>query len=89
MRTAYGRLFFQWVFFKNLMPLVITVLESLDNAYLDKEETSVDMEMLKEDNEQLITQYEREKQLRKAQDTVSGSLRYVGGIWYGMMQLVT
>ncbi|VDM50911.1 unnamed protein product [Toxocara canis] len=53
---------------KNLMPLVVNVLESLDLAYLEKEEYSVDLEMLKEDNEQLMTQYEREKQLRRAQD---------------------
>ncbi|GMS87954.1 hypothetical protein PENTCL1PPCAC_10129, partial [Pristionchus entomophagus] len=53
---------------KNLMPLVVNVLEALDMSYLEKEEMSVDLEMLKEDNEQLITQYEREKQLRKAQD---------------------
>lgn len=55
---------------QNLMPLVVNVLESLDLAYLEKEEYSVDLEMLKEDNEQLITQYEREKQLRRAQDQV-------------------
>ncbi|KAM3716007.1 JNK-interacting protein [Dirofilaria immitis] len=53
---------------KNLMPLVVNVLENLDLAYLEKEECSVDLEMLKEDNEQLMTQYEREKQLRRAQD---------------------
>jgi hypothetical protein len=53
---------------KDLMPLVVNVLESLDLAYLEKEEHLVDLEMLKEDNEQLITQYEREKQLRKTQD---------------------
>ncbi|VDK20742.1 unnamed protein product [Anisakis simplex] len=53
---------------KNLMPLVVNVLECLDLAYLEKEEYSVDLEMLKEDNEQLMTQYEREKQLRRAQD---------------------
>uniref|UniRef100_A0A0N5AD20 RH1 domain-containing protein n=1 Tax=Syphacia muris TaxID=451379 RepID=A0A0N5AD20_9BILA len=53
---------------KNLMPLVVNVLESLDLAYLEKEEFFVDLEMLKEDNEQLMTQYEREKQLRRAQD---------------------
>ena len=29
----------------------------------------VELELLKEDNEQLVTQYEREKQLRKASDT--------------------
>ncbi|TKR65081.1 hypothetical protein L596_025540 [Steinernema carpocapsae] len=56
---------------KNLMPLVVSVLESLDLAYLEKEECSVDLEMLKEDNEQLLNQYEREKQLRKSQDTKS------------------
>ncbi|KAK0419757.1 hypothetical protein QR680_014306 [Steinernema hermaphroditum] len=53
---------------KNLMPLVVSVLESLDLAYLEKEECSVDLEMLKEDNEQLLNQYEREKTLRKSQD---------------------
>ncbi|VDK78788.1 unnamed protein product [Litomosoides sigmodontis] len=53
---------------KNLMPLVVNVLENLDLAYLEKEECSVDLEMLKEDNEQLMTQYEREKQLRRTQD---------------------
>lgn len=52
------------------MPLVVNVLESLDLAYLEREECSVDLEMLKEDNEQLMTQYEREKQLRRAQDQV-------------------
>lgn len=52
------------------MPLVVNVLESLDLAYLEKEEYSVDLEMLKEDNEQLMTQYEREKQLRRTQDQV-------------------
>uniref|UniRef100_A0A914X577 RH1 domain-containing protein n=1 Tax=Plectus sambesii TaxID=2011161 RepID=A0A914X577_9BILA len=53
---------------KDLMPLVVNVLESLDLAYLEKEEHEVEMELLKEDNEQLATQYEREKQLRRAQD---------------------
>lgn len=52
------------------MPLVVNVLENLDLAYLEKEECSVDLEMLKEDNEQLMTQYEREKQLRRTQDQV-------------------
>ncbi|KAK5973079.1 hypothetical protein GCK32_005679 [Trichostrongylus colubriformis] len=50
---------------KTLMPLVVNVLEALDLAFLEREEAAVDQEMLKEDNEQLITQYEREKQLRK------------------------
>uniref|UniRef100_A0A915IRH3 RH1 domain-containing protein n=1 Tax=Romanomermis culicivorax TaxID=13658 RepID=A0A915IRH3_ROMCU len=50
---------------KDLMPLVVNVLESLDLAYLEKEEHEVELELLKEDNEQLVTQYEREKQLRR------------------------
>lgn len=53
---------------KDLMPLVVNVLESLDLSYLEKEEHEVEMELLKEDNEQLVTQYEREKQLRRATD---------------------
>jgi hypothetical protein len=52
------------------MPLVVNVLESLDLAYLDKEEHVVEVEMLKEENEQLLNQYEREKQMRKSQDQV-------------------
>ena len=31
--------------------------------------SKVEVELLKEDNEQLVTQYEREKQLRKANET--------------------
>ncbi|KAH7731433.1 JNK-associated leucine-zipper protein [Aphelenchoides avenae] len=53
---------------KDLMSLVVNILESLDLAYLEKEEHLVDLEMLKEENEQLLNQYERERQMRKAQD---------------------
>ncbi|KAI6177091.1 JNK-interacting protein 3 [Aphelenchoides bicaudatus] len=53
---------------KELMPLVVNVLESLDLAYLDKDEHVVEVEMLKEENEQLLNQYEREKQMRKSQN---------------------
>ena len=52
------------------MPLVVNVLESLDLAYLERDEQAAELEMLKEDNEQLATQYEREKQLRKQADQV-------------------
>ncbi len=44
----------------------MSVLESLDLAYTEAQELEVEAELLKEDNEQLVTQYEREKQLRKA-----------------------
>ncbi|XP_068118734.1 C-Jun-amino-terminal kinase-interacting protein 4 isoform X2 [Hyperolius riggenbachi] len=50
---------------KELMPLVVAVLESLDSAFTEKHEQEVELELLREDNEQLITQYEREKALRK------------------------
>ncbi|XP_020911161.1 C-Jun-amino-terminal kinase-interacting protein 4 [Exaiptasia diaphana] len=48
-----------------LMPLMVSVLEQLDSAYSDNNEQLLELEMLSDDNEQLITQYEREKQLRK------------------------
>lgn len=48
-----------------LMPLMVSVLEQLDSAYGDNNEQLVELEILSDDNEQLITQYEREKQLRK------------------------
>ncbi|XP_078510548.1 C-Jun-amino-terminal kinase-interacting protein 4 [Lissotriton helveticus] len=50
---------------KELMPLVVAVLENLDSVFADNQEHEVELELLKEDNEQLMTQYEREKSLRK------------------------
>jgi len=53
---------------KNLMPLIVNVLENLDLAFTETQELEVECELLKEDNEQLVTQYEREKQLRKGSE---------------------
>lgn len=53
---------------KNLMPLIVNVLENLDLAFTETQELEVELELLKEDNEQLVTQYEREKQLRKGSE---------------------
>ncbi|XP_043571114.1 C-Jun-amino-terminal kinase-interacting protein 4 isoform X7 [Chiloscyllium plagiosum] len=50
---------------KDLMPLVVGVLENLDAMFAENQEHEVELELLREDNEQLITQYEREKALRK------------------------
>ncbi|KAI1883906.1 hypothetical protein AGOR_G00220910 [Albula goreensis] len=50
---------------KELMPLVVAVLENLESVFAENQEHEVELELLKEDNEQLITQYEREKALRK------------------------
>jgi c-Jun-amino-terminal kinase-interacting protein 4 len=50
---------------KTLMPLLVNVLECLDAAYQQNQEQDVELELLREDNEQLVTQYEREKGARK------------------------
>ncbi|XP_041133895.1 C-Jun-amino-terminal kinase-interacting protein 3-like isoform X2 [Polyodon spathula] len=50
---------------KELMPLVVNVLENLDSVLTENQEHEVELELLREDNEQLLTQYEREKALRK------------------------
>ena len=50
---------------KELMPIVVSILEALDQAYQEREELKVENELFKDDNEQLLNQYEREKQFRK------------------------
>lgn len=52
------------------MPHIVNMLECLDLAYTGNQEHEVELELLREDNEQLVTQYEREKQLRRAADSV-------------------
>lgn len=59
---------------KELMPLVVNVLENLDSVLTENQEHEVELELLKEDNEQLITQYEREKALRKQAEEVRARL---------------
>ncbi|CAH0547259.1 unnamed protein product [Brassicogethes aeneus] len=53
---------------KTLMPLLVNVLECLDASYQQNQEHDVELELLREDNEQLVTQYEREKCARKASE---------------------
>ena len=55
---------------KDLMPLVVALLENLDQSLQERQEIEVELELLREDNEQLLTQYEREKQLRKSAEQV-------------------
>lgn len=57
---------------KELMPLVVNVLENLDSVLSENQEHEVELELLREDNEQLLTQYEREKALRKQAEEVRG-----------------
>lgn len=56
---------------KELMPLVVSVLESLDQTLQERQEVDIELDLLREDNDQLLTQYEREKQLRKSAELVS------------------
>ena len=55
---------------KELMPLVVAVLESLDQTFRERQEIEIELDLVREDNDQLLTQYEREKQLRKAAEQV-------------------
>lgn len=55
---------------KELMPLVVALLENLEQSLQERQEVEVELELLREDNEQLLTQYEREKQLRKTAEQV-------------------
>ena len=61
---------------KRLMPLVVGVLEVLNQSYLEKQEIDVEVELLKTDNEQLLTQYEREKNMRRDTEQVSSFCNY-------------
>lgn len=67
---------------KELMPLVVAVLENLDSACAVNQEHEVELELLKEDNEQLVTQYEREKALRKHAEEVSFHTRLPNLIFF-------
>jgi len=50
---------------KDLMPVMISILESLDGALHDRDVSKMENESLKEQNEQLFQQYEKEKSLHK------------------------
>ncbi|KAI0989887.1 hypothetical protein GJ496_006546 [Pomphorhynchus laevis] len=51
--------------YKMLMSLIISTLESLDVATHERDELDSEIDLLKEDREQLLTQWERERDLRK------------------------
>ena len=56
---------------KNLMPQVVTILESLNQAYREKQEHEVELELLHVENDNLKVQFEREKQVRKTNEQVN------------------
>ena len=48
------------------MPHVISLLENLDQLSKEKRQFEVEIELAKEDNSQLLVQYEREKTMRRS-----------------------
>ena len=55
---------------KQLTPLVVGVLENLEQSFQERQGKDVELDLLRDDNEQLMTQFQREKQLRKAAELV-------------------
>lgn len=51
-----------------LMPLIVNVLESLDLSLIENQQLQVELELCKDDNEQLVTAFEKEKQVKKRVD---------------------
>lgn len=56
----------------NLMPLVVNVLENLDSALADNKDYLTALEETNEENQQLIKQFQKEKQRRKEIEEVRG-----------------
>jgi len=54
----------------NLMPQIVAILENLNQAYREKQEHEVELELLRVENDNLKVQFEREKQLRKTNEQV-------------------
>lgn len=51
-----------------LMPLIVSVLESLDVALLENQQLQVELELCRDDNDQLVAAFEREKAAKKRVD---------------------
>lgn len=51
---------------KEMMPHIVNILECLDHSFKENEEKEAELELCKDDNEQLMRQYHAEKALRKA-----------------------
>ena len=51
-----------------LMPLVVNILESLDIALIENQQLQVELELCKDDNEQLVAAFEKEKVSKKKVD---------------------
>lgn len=55
---------------EGLMPQLVGILENWNKAIKDKQDVQLELDVTKEDNDQLLAEYEKEKQLRKAADQV-------------------
>lgn len=51
-----------------LMPLIVRVLESLDLAIIENQQLQVELELCKDDNDQLVIMFEKEKAAKRAID---------------------
>lgn len=51
-----------------LMPLIVRVLESLDLALIENQQLQVELELCKDDNEQLVIMFEKEKAAKRTID---------------------
>lgn len=51
-----------------LMPLIVRVLESLDLALIENQQLQVELELCKDDNEQLVVMFEKEKASKRLID---------------------
>lgn len=47
------------------MPLIVNVLESLDLQLIETQQLQVELELMKDDNDQLIAAFEKEKAVKK------------------------
>lgn len=59
---------------EGLMPQLVGILENWDKTLKEKQSVQLELDLTKEDNDQLLEQYEREKTLRKSADQVCVSL---------------
>ena len=55
---------------ENLMPLIVGVLENLEELYRIKQSSDIELELLKDDNSALNNQYEKEKLFKKQAEEV-------------------
>ena len=70
------------------MPLVVAMLENLEQAMRDRQRLEVDAEMLRVDNEQLIGQYEKERGMRRNAEQVRRVCLVVECVRVGRMGLI-